>query len=224
MPPKVSGPRCGLCNDAALSDTPAGGTRVVVRRATVSVFWCAHCNNVARDGWHPACVARRMKLSADGEIGLTCRHCSKLTVVRRESGYFAWLARLVWARHLDIGLWAPWYVAFAFNRAQDFLACCIGFMTIVLLRAVMPYEDVNAPGVMQHIIDHDIPLQFENLRQTALRYDELSVASLASTYIVGWVVISVWLSFCCGFCCFHRRWRRQKSRGLVVDAPFGFWM
>ena len=84
----------------------------------------------------------------------------------------------------------------------------------------MPYAGHYKPGVGAHIVEHELPLQFERIRAQATNElnAPLALATFAAAWITGWNAISVLINTCwlVTTVCRCRR-RRQSNRGITIQ-------
>ena len=217
MPPKTSSTdaTCELCKEV-LSTRKSDRPSVIIGRDSTSLFWCARCKGLKRDGWHVKCVHEQ--LIGHKNLLVQCRVCKQITEFTHESGWFWSAMWLFWASYPRWSfLWIPWWISFSFNRTLDMAAIIIGFLTIVLVRSVARYPDMSAPGVAQTIVAEDMPFHSNALLTHARGDGSGAAAVILTTWAVGWCVISFNIRIFQFVSCVFFRPTRQRARGIIAS-------
>lgn len=172
-----------------------------------------------RGAWHVNCVVDQFE-AGESEVDIKCPTCDVFVTARREPSWWWKLVWFAWAHYPRLAWWmAPAPIQFTLNRILDLVALILGFLVMTLLHAAAPYSGNYKPGVGAHIVEHEMPLQFERIRAQATNQlnAPLAVATFAAAWITGWNAISVLINTCSlAWIVCHCR-RRQTNRGITIQ-------
>ena len=215
---------CGFCHKKFDARTGSGAIRVIRGSAvSVTIFRCV--NAACTNRFHASCV--RDQLHNEVSIVFECPACRTRCTARGPRGLISSAMGMLWCKYpLLMPDWA--YATFVINRVADMLAYTLGLVMLVIFYSLAPYVDDPSTGwpssiqreTAEHIAYTVMPNQLHEFRTriSDTTHPTMAAAMCCAAWLVGWMVISLWLGVTkAAWICIRRRNSAQIAQGVILE-------